>query len=274
MCKCKTPGCKECGDQSATYAQLANKVAELETALDTVISATKFLTCGHPILMIDKESDIQMFDADGLGTSCWEGWAFCNGQTFTTADGNFTTTNLLNKFVVGAGDDYEVGDTGGANTVTLTEDQMPTHAHTVNDPGHDHTVTDNGHNHGTSQSPHSHGVTDPGHDHTASSSIEFTPSSVQYSYIQTTADVTGDGGTSVPDTWDQNSLSATVNTTVSESNTGIEVDNASISITVQNSNTGVAVNTSNTGIELDPAGNSEAHENRPPYYAVIFVQKL
>lgn len=274
MCKCKTPGCAECGSTAESFAQLANKVAEMEVLVDSINSATKFLQCGHPILMIDKESDINSFDADGLGTGCWEGWAYANGETFTTASGNFTTTNLLDKFVVGAGATYDVGDTGGAATVTLTEAQMPSHTHSVTDPGHDHTVTDPGHDHSITQSPHTHSVTDPGHDHDAATSITFTPSSVQYSYIQTTANVTGDGGTSVPDTWDQNTLSASAATTVSSSNTGISIGSASISMSAGESNTGISVAESNTGIEIGSAGESEAHENLPPYYAVIFVQKL
>lgn len=46
------------------------------------------------------------------------GWAICNG-------GN-GTPNLTDKFVVGAGSSYTVGDKGGSNTVTLTASQVPT----------------------------------------------------------------------------------------------------------------------------------------------------
>ena len=40
-----------------------------------------------------------------------------------------TWTQLMDKFVVGAGHLYSVGSTGGAATVTLTEAQLPAHAH-------------------------------------------------------------------------------------------------------------------------------------------------
>ena len=49
------------------------------------------------------------------------GWALC--------DGTNGTPNLQDRFVVGAGDNYAVGDTGGADDVTLTEPQMPAHSH-------------------------------------------------------------------------------------------------------------------------------------------------
>jgi microcystin-dependent protein len=49
------------------------------------------------------------------------GWALCNG-----ANG---TPDLRNRFIVGAGDAYVPGSTGGANTVTLDVSQMPSHNH-------------------------------------------------------------------------------------------------------------------------------------------------
>jgi len=64
------------------------------------------------------------------------GWVLCNG-----ANG---TPDLRNRFVVGAGSTYGVGATGGADSVTLTTSQIPSHNHsatstsTVTDPGHTH----------------------------------------------------------------------------------------------------------------------------------------
>jgi microcystin-dependent protein len=57
----------------------------------------------------------------GAVSSIPSGWALCNG-----ANG---TPNLRNRFIVGAGGDYNPGDAGGSNSVTLTTAQIPEHSH-------------------------------------------------------------------------------------------------------------------------------------------------
>ena len=49
------------------------------------------------------------------------GWALC--------DGDNGTPDLRDRFIVGAGGDYSVGDTGGETEVTLTTAQLPSHSH-------------------------------------------------------------------------------------------------------------------------------------------------
>jgi len=53
------------------------------------------------------------------------GWVLC--------DGTNSTPNLVDRFIVGSGTDsggtHDVGDTGGANSITLTEGQLPSHTH-------------------------------------------------------------------------------------------------------------------------------------------------
>lgn len=51
------------------------------------------------------------------------GWALC--------DGSNGTPDLRDRFAVGAGGAYQVGGTGGAANVTLTQEQMPIHSHGV-----------------------------------------------------------------------------------------------------------------------------------------------
>ena len=71
------------------------------------------------------------------------------GSTFGTpvTNTNFILPNLVDKFVAGVGSSgtYSVGTTGGADSVTLTTDEIPAHNHTatstVTDPGHNHTYT-------------------------------------------------------------------------------------------------------------------------------------
>lgn len=76
------------------------------------------------------------------------GWLLCNGSN--------GTPDLRDRFIVGAGSTYAVGNTGGSATVTLNESQMPSHTHVISATtgaagAHTHTAT----------------VTDPGHVHTA-----------------------------------------------------------------------------------------------------------
>jgi microcystin-dependent protein len=81
------------------------------------------------------------------------GWAACNGQTLPISQntalfallgfnygGNGTTTfqlpNLQSSVAIHMGtgtglSPYDIGQTGGAESVTLTQGQMPTHAHAV-----------------------------------------------------------------------------------------------------------------------------------------------
>lgn len=82
------------------------------------------------------------------------GWAFCNGQILpinsnqalfsllgTTYGGNGTTSfalpNVSGRAMIHAGQgpglsNYQLGTTGGQETVTLTEAQLPSHQHTLN----------------------------------------------------------------------------------------------------------------------------------------------
>ena len=59
----------------------------------------------------------------GAANAIPSGWYLCNGSN--------GTPDLRNRFVVGsgAGASYSVGDTGGANTVTLSINEMPAHDH-------------------------------------------------------------------------------------------------------------------------------------------------
>ena len=62
----------------------------------------------------------------------WSGAADAIPSGFVLCDGNNNTPNLSGKFVVGydaSNGDYDVNDTGGAETVTLSIAEMPNHKH-------------------------------------------------------------------------------------------------------------------------------------------------
>jgi len=285
-CGSKTKcGCPE-GTGGVTTSQLQAQIAQIGDEVNTITTAIQAFISGHPILMIQNPDDIACFNGTtGLGSTTWAGWGFCNGNTYLNAltAKNIVSPNLIDKFIVAALGTYAVNDTGGLNTVSLTAAQNGLHTHTVNDTGHSHNITDPGHN---------HAVTDPGHTHSSVSTPVNVPpfqtgtESAQHHHGYAAPSVTINytpGGGSFANT---SNLSALDNTTVedaththtvtippfvvssnlSTSFTGIHVDNAFIGIT----QTDVAT----TGITIDNSGSGAPHENRPPYFALIFVIKI
>mgnify|MGYP003323012516 CR=1 FL=1 len=171
------------------------------------------------------------------GNSAPSGWAICNGSS--------GTPDLRDRFIVGAGSGYSVNDTGGAASVTLSTAQIPSHNHSFSgSSSHSHTINQHTHSFsGSGSNTHSHGVpkgrggsqADISH-HVADTSVEQTQGTF-----------------------------ATTNTTISISvsgTTGGASDRGTNSQTVS-----ISGNTGNKG-------DGGSHENRPPYYALMFIMKL
>ncbi len=76
----------------------------------------------------------------------WSGAANAIPNGYVLCDGNNSTPDLRNRFVVGAGSgsSYSVDDTGGAASVTLATANLPSHSHTVSgttgNDSHSHTI--------------------------------------------------------------------------------------------------------------------------------------
>ena len=122
------------------------------------------------------------------------GWSLCNG-----ANG---TPNLQDRFIVGAGSDYVVSATGGANFVTLDTTQIPSHTHA-------------------------------------------------YAFAQGSNGAIGEG---------YNGISNVVNQgNVTELEQSGRPDGQQL-----------AAFTANTAV----SGGGQAHENRPPYYALAFIMRV
>jgi microcystin-dependent protein len=112
------------------------------------------------------------------------GWALC--------DGSGGRPDLRDRFIVGAGSTYSIGATGGANSVSLTEANIPSHTHSFSGSGSS-----------SEAGSHSHTINDPGHTHSYQS--------------QTTPFIAGTGGSY--------NLSATTSSTGSAT-TGISINSA------------------------------------------------
>lgn len=55
------------------------------------------------------------------GSTVPDGWALCNGEN--------GTPDLRGRFVLGVSDSHQMGEVGGEEEVTLTVEQLPSHAH-------------------------------------------------------------------------------------------------------------------------------------------------
>ena len=165
------------------------------------------------------------------------GWYLCNGSN--------GTPDLRNRFIVGAGSgsSYSVGNTGGANSVTLSTSQIPAHSHTTSNHSHNASVSDPGHGHSMS-------ISDPGHSHNTS----VTGAKLFPGYGGAHVPYGGAGG--YPGT----------HFNMSNANTGISA-NAS------NANTSISVSTGNANPSTNNTGGGGSHENRPPYYALCYIMK-
>lgn len=83
------------------------------------------------------------------GDTAPDGYALCDGSVLSAIDypelftvlgysfggsgDNFNLPSLTNRVVVGAGGDYAIAETGGEKNHTLTEDEIPSHSHTIGD---------------------------------------------------------------------------------------------------------------------------------------------
>lgn len=132
---------------------------------------------------------------------------------FVLCDGSNGTPDLRDRFIVGAGSAYTVGNTGGVDNVTLTIAQMPSHNHSA--------------------------WTDSQGDHYHASMGENDPNS-PFGIYAWGSYCGSRGGID----WDNNLHKTSTN--------GAHAHNVGIA----------------------NAGNSQAHENRPPYYALYYIMKL
>ena len=176
----------------------------------------------------------------------WSGAANAIPSGFVLCNGSNGTPDLRGKFVVGYHDgnnDYDVGDTGGSETVTLSTSQIPSHSHTTNNHSHNASVSDPGHGHSVS-------ISDPGHKHNTSvDGAKLFP---------------GNGGAHVPYGGAGGYPGTHFN--MSNANTGISA-NAS------NANTSISVSIGNQNPTTNTEGGGGAHENRPPFYALCYIMK-
>jgi hypothetical protein len=185
----------------------------------------------------------------------WSGSTANIPTGFVLCDGTQNTPDLRNRFVVGAGSNYNPGDTGGADSVTLTTAQLASHSH-----GDGSLVVDN-HTHGvninTNNNSHTHNHVFPGDD-------------------QLGGQGNGRGG------W-TNRTTGTMPYDARSSTSG----NGQIYRTSDNSHThshnvngntggsapGISGSTGGSAPGTNSQGSSATNANLPPYYALCYIMK-
>lgn len=181
----------------------------------------------------------------GASNAIPSGWFLC--------DGNNNTPDLRNRFIVGAGSSYEVGATGGSDTVTLSTNQMPSHNHSHSLS----TASAGSHTHSDTFSVSLSGLrcsSAGSHSHTLSNVA--IPSRLPYSSSSSSMD----GGA-------RSGGSRTTDSSGSHTHTISGSGSLSGSISSGGAHThSISGSISNTG-------GGQAHENRPPYYALCFIMK-
>jgi hypothetical protein len=107
---------------SSTVALGASATATTQSAND---NSTKVATTAYVAAAGIPSGGIIIWS--GSAAAIPSGWYLCNGSN--------STPDLRNRFVVGAGSTYAVGNTGGsADAITVS------HTHSINDSGHSHDV--------------------------------------------------------------------------------------------------------------------------------------
>ena len=110
------------GNETVAGTLTAGAVNATTAAVSGTISASNFV--GNGTIPV---GGIIMWS--GAINNIPAGWALCNGGT----SNGLVTPNLVDRFVIGAGNIYAVGGIGGATNTTLNMNQIPAHTHHYKD---------------------------------------------------------------------------------------------------------------------------------------------
>jgi microcystin-dependent protein len=179
------------------------------------------------------------------------GWALCNGSN--------GTPDLRDRFIVGAGTTYAVAATGGAATVTLTAAQLPSHAHAA---GTLQAASGGAHTHalsGNTDTTQVRGSLPIRRREAGNTSILVGASTGALSY----AESAGGGSVGRVEAGNNNSPADLILLTADHSHSLAGATAAS-----------GGAHTHNLTGTSGSVGSGEAHENRPPYYALAFIMRV
>ena len=196
------------------------------------------------------------FSGDGVipsgGIILWSGAANAIPTGWYLCDGQNSTPDLRNRFVVGAGDSYAVDATGGSADATLVS-----HTH-----GSGNLGTGNAGSHSHSGNTNNTG----GHSHSGN-----TNNTGDHAHRWGTDDADGAGGTGNPDANGGQTWRAWTDTQGAHSHNINTNNSGSHSHNINTNNTGD--HSHNVNGSTDSQGSSATGANLPPYYALCYIMK-
>ena len=172
-------------------------------------------------------------DGASVATATYPDLFTAIGYTYGGAGANFNLPNLVDVFV--RGQSTQTAATGGADSLTLSTAQMPTHTHTVNDGGHTHDV--------------------PSHN------------------LEEWKKSGGAGGSTSTDSYQQENLGLSIynpNDGYSWSNLGI---NNTGTTPYRMRSPATTTDSNTTGITNNDTGSSNSFDNRPAYLEMMYIIK-
>ena len=213
----------------------------------TSYSSTDALSANQGRLLYNTINSASHFIPSGV-ILMWSGSADNIPSGWLLCDGSNGTPPLQDRFIVGAGSAYQVNDTGGAESVTLSSSQIPSHAHSVS-----LTAASNGsHTHGDTFAVSLSGLKTASagaHTHTFSGSEAYVQIGSNSGFIK--------------------NYGSKITTSSSGAHTHTISGSASLTGSISSGGAHTHSVSGNTG----SVGNSSSHENRPPYYALCFIMK-
>lgn len=122
----------------------------LTTNLASTLTSVPLVSPGCIMTYISSSAPSGWLTCDGSAVSrtAYSALFFVVSTTFGTGDGSttFNLPDLRGRVPIGAGQGSNLSSrvlatTGGEESHTLTSNELPSHSHTVNDPGHGHGVS-------------------------------------------------------------------------------------------------------------------------------------